>query len=53
VIVRFVDIDGIDDHHSFNLFSRRIKRRRRIIIIKIIRRNGAKTISLLNFAWET
>jgi hypothetical protein len=21
VIVRFVDIDGIDDHHSFNLFS--------------------------------
>ena len=21
MIVRFVDIDGIDDHHSFNLFS--------------------------------
>jgi hypothetical protein len=31
------------------------KRRRRIIIIKIkiIIRNGAKTISLPNFAWET
>jgi hypothetical protein len=32
--------------------ERRIKRRKRIIIIIIIR-NGAKTISLPNFAWET
>jgi hypothetical protein len=33
----------------------RRKRRKRIIIIIIIiiRRNGAKTISLPNFAWET
>jgi hypothetical protein len=30
----------------------RRKRRRRIRIIKIIR-NGAKTISLPNFVWET
>jgi hypothetical protein len=29
--------------------ERRIKRRKRIIII----RNGAKTISLPNFVWET
>ena len=28
------------------------RRKRRIIIIKIIR-NGAKTISLPNFVWET
>jgi hypothetical protein len=35
--------------------ERRRKRRRRIIIIKIkiIIRNGAKTISLPNFVWET
>jgi hypothetical protein len=32
--------------------ERRIKRRR-IIIIKIIIRNGAKTISLPNKVWET
>jgi hypothetical protein len=32
--------------------ERRIKRRKRIIIIIIIR-NGAKTISLPNFVWET
>jgi hypothetical protein len=31
----------------------RKERRRRIIIIKIIIRNGAKTISLPNFVWET
>jgi hypothetical protein len=31
----------------------RRKRRRRIRIIKIIIRNGAKTISLPNFVWET
>jgi hypothetical protein len=29
------------------------RRKRRIIIIKIIIRNGAKTISPPNFAWET
>jgi hypothetical protein len=29
------------------------RRKRRIIIIKIIIRNGAKTISLPNFVWET
>jgi hypothetical protein len=29
------------------------KERIRIIIIKIIRRNGVKTISPPNFAWET
>jgi hypothetical protein len=29
------------------------RRRIRIIIIKIIIRNGAKTISLPNFVWET
>jgi hypothetical protein len=29
------------------------RRKRRIIIIIIIIRNGAKTISLLNFVWET
>ena len=29
------------------------RRRRRIIIIIIIIRNGAKTISLPNFVWET
>jgi hypothetical protein len=29
------------------------ERRRRIIIIKIKIRNGAKTISLPNFVWET
>jgi hypothetical protein len=29
------------------------RRRRRIIKIKIIIRNGAKTISLPNFVWET
>jgi hypothetical protein len=29
------------------------KEERRIIIIIIIIRNGAKTISLPNFAWET
>jgi hypothetical protein len=35
--------------------ERRKRRRRRIIIIKrkIIKRNGAKTISLPNFVWET
>jgi hypothetical protein len=33
--------------------ERRIKRRKRIIIIIIIIRNGAKTISLPNFVWET
>ena len=34
--------------------ERRRKRRRIIIIkIKIIIRNGAKTISLPNFVWET
>jgi hypothetical protein len=31
----------------------RRKRRKRIIIIIIIIRNGAKTISLPNFVWET
>ena len=31
----------------------RKERRRRIRIIIIIRRNGAKTISPLNFVWET
>jgi hypothetical protein len=31
----------------------RRKRRKRIIIRKIIIRNGAKTISLPNFVWET
>jgi hypothetical protein len=31
----------------------RRKRKRRIIIIIIIIRNGAKTISLPNFVWET
>jgi hypothetical protein len=31
----------------------RRRRRRRIIIIIIIIRNGAKTISLPNFVWET
>jgi hypothetical protein len=38
-------------------WKERRKRRRRIIIIiikiKIIIRNGAKTISLPNFVWET
>jgi hypothetical protein len=29
------------------------RKRKRIIIIIIIIRNGAKTISLPNFAWET
>ena len=29
------------------------RRKRRIIIIKIIIRNGAKTISLPNFVWQT
>jgi hypothetical protein len=29
------------------------RKRIRIIIIKIIIRNGAKTISLPNFVWET
>jgi hypothetical protein len=29
------------------------RRRIRMIIIKIIIRNGAKTISLPNFVWET
>ena len=35
--------------------ERRKRKRKRIIIIIIIRRrrNGAKTISLPNFAWET
>jgi hypothetical protein len=33
--------------------ERRIKRRKRIIMIIIIRRNGAKTISLPNVVWET
>ena len=35
--------------------ERRRKRRRRIIMIKIkiIIRNGVKTISLPNFVWET
>jgi hypothetical protein len=35
--------------------KRKRTRRRRIIIIKIkiIKRNGAKTISLPNFVWET
>jgi hypothetical protein len=32
---------------------RKERRRRRIIIKKIIIRNGAKTISLPNFVWET
>ena len=32
---------------------RRIRIRIRIIIIKIIIRNGAKTISFPNFVWET
>jgi hypothetical protein len=32
---------------------RKRKRRRIIIIIIIIIRNGAKTISLPNFVWET
>ena len=32
---------------------RRRRRRIRIIKIKIIIRNGAKTISLPNFVWET
>jgi len=32
---------------------RKERRKRIIIIIKIIIRNGAKTISLPNFAWET
>jgi hypothetical protein len=31
----------------------RRKRRKRMIIIIIIIRNGAKTISLPNFVWET
>jgi hypothetical protein len=31
----------------------RRRRRRRIIIIIIIIRNGAKTISLPNFVWDT
>jgi hypothetical protein len=31
----------------------RKERRRRIIIRKIIIRNGAKTISLPNFVWQT
>jgi hypothetical protein len=34
------------------IFKKR-RRRIRIIKIKIIIRNGAKTISLPNFAWET
>jgi hypothetical protein len=33
--------------------ERRRRRRRIIIKIKIIIRNGAKTISLPNFVWET
>jgi hypothetical protein len=33
--------------------KRRIRIRIRIIIIIIIIRNGAKTISLSNFVWET
>ena len=33
--------------------ERRRRRRRIIIIIIIIIRNGAKTISLPNFVWET
>jgi hypothetical protein len=33
--------------------EKRRKRRRRIIIIIIIIINGAKTISLPNFVWET
>jgi hypothetical protein len=32
---------------------RKERRKRRIIIIIIIIRNGAKTISLPNFVWET
>jgi hypothetical protein len=40
--------------HSPRKERGRKRRRRRIIIkIKIIIRNGAKTISLPNFAWET
>jgi hypothetical protein len=35
------------------LRKERRKRRKRIIIIIIIIRNGAKTISLPNFVWET
>ena len=38
--------------HGLRKERRKRKRKRRIIII-IIRRNGAKTISLPNFAWET
>jgi hypothetical protein len=33
--------------------ARKKRRRRRRIRIIIIRRNGAKTISLPNFVWET
>jgi hypothetical protein len=32
---------------------RKRRKRKRIIIIIIIMRNGAKTISLPNFVWET